>query len=266
MGPRSPGDPGGVDLYVGGVEQAVLHLLYARFWQKVLHDLGHVSAEEPFRRLFNQGYVEANAYTDDRGVHVPAAEVEEPGRRLVLARRPGQPGVRQDGQEPEELGHPGRDLRRLRRRHPAGLRDGHRRRSTRPGPGTPAPSSGPTACCSGSGAPSSTRTPAPTGWWRGRHPRTTRRLLHRTDRGGPGRHRGAAVQHRHRPDHRAVQPPHRDLPRRCPAGGRRGAGPDAGAAGATHRRGAVAAHGPRLLAGLGGVPRGRPGRTCSATS
>jgi len=77
MGPRSPGDPGGVDLYVGGVEQAVLHLLYARFWQKVLHDLGHVSADEPFRRLFNQGYVEANAYTDDRGVHVPAAEVED---------------------------------------------------------------------------------------------------------------------------------------------------------------------------------------------
>jgi leucyl-tRNA synthetase len=42
----------------------------------VLHDLGHVSADEPFRRLFNQGYVQANAYTDDRGVHVPAAEVE----------------------------------------------------------------------------------------------------------------------------------------------------------------------------------------------
>jgi leucyl-tRNA synthetase len=76
MGPRSPGDTGGVDLYVGGVEHAVLHLLYARFWQKVLHDLGHVSADEPFRRLFTQGYVEAYAYTDDRGVHVPAAEVE----------------------------------------------------------------------------------------------------------------------------------------------------------------------------------------------
>ena len=54
-----------------------------------------------------------------------------PGRRLVLARRPGQPGVRQDGQEPEELGQPGRDLRRLRRRHPAGLRAGHR--AARPG-------------------------------------------------------------------------------------------------------------------------------------
>ena len=77
MGPSGPGDPGGVDLYVGGVEHAVLHLLYARFWQKVLFDLGYVAADEPFRRLFNQGYVEAYAYTDRRGVHVPAAEVTE---------------------------------------------------------------------------------------------------------------------------------------------------------------------------------------------
>ena len=52
-------DPGGVDLYVGGVEHAVLHLLYARFWHKVLFDLGHVSSGEPFRKLFNQGYIQA---------------------------------------------------------------------------------------------------------------------------------------------------------------------------------------------------------------
>jgi leucyl-tRNA synthetase len=77
MGPRRPGGTGGVDLYVGGVEQAVLHLLYARFWQKVLYDLGEVSTPEPFHRLVNQGYVEAYAYTDQRGVHVPAAEVAE---------------------------------------------------------------------------------------------------------------------------------------------------------------------------------------------
>jgi leucyl-tRNA synthetase len=77
MSPQATGDVGGVDLYIGGVEHAVLHLLYARFWQKVLYDLGHVSAEEPFRRLFNQGYVQAYAYSDDRGVYVPAGEVEE---------------------------------------------------------------------------------------------------------------------------------------------------------------------------------------------
>ena len=67
----------GVDLYVGGVEHAVLHLLYARFWHKVLFDLGHVSTPEPFGRLFNQGYILADAYQDSRGVYVPAEKVEE---------------------------------------------------------------------------------------------------------------------------------------------------------------------------------------------
>jgi len=51
------GNPGGVDLYVGGTEHAVLHLLYARFWHKVLFDLGHVSTPEPFQRLVNQGII-----------------------------------------------------------------------------------------------------------------------------------------------------------------------------------------------------------------
>ncbi len=50
-------NPGGVDLYVGGTEHAVLHLLYARFWHKVLFDLGHVSTPEPFQRLVNQGII-----------------------------------------------------------------------------------------------------------------------------------------------------------------------------------------------------------------
>ncbi len=49
--------PGGVDLYVGGTEHAVLHLLYARFWHKVLFDLGHVATPEPFQRLVNQGMI-----------------------------------------------------------------------------------------------------------------------------------------------------------------------------------------------------------------
>ncbi|MDT7724700.1 MAG: leucyl-tRNA synthetase [Actinomycetota bacterium] len=70
-------DPGGTDLYVGGVEHAVLHLLYARFWHKVLFDLGHVSSKEPYRRLYNQGYIQAFAYKDAREIYVPADEVVE---------------------------------------------------------------------------------------------------------------------------------------------------------------------------------------------
>jgi leucyl-tRNA synthetase len=79
QGTRADGSPkvGLVDLYVGGVEHAVLHLLYARFWHKVLYDLGHVSTSEPFQRLVNQGYILAPAYTDERGAYVEAAEVEE---------------------------------------------------------------------------------------------------------------------------------------------------------------------------------------------
>ncbi len=79
VGSRADGSPsfGAVDLYVGGVEHAVLHLLYARFWHKVLFDLGHVSTPEPFQRLYNQGYIQAAAFTDDRGFYVDAAAVEE---------------------------------------------------------------------------------------------------------------------------------------------------------------------------------------------
>ena len=76
MADPEPGAVGGVDLYVGGVEHAVLHLLYARFWHKVLYDLGHVSGLEPFKRLINQGYIQAYAFKDARGVYVPADEVE----------------------------------------------------------------------------------------------------------------------------------------------------------------------------------------------
>ena len=57
----------------------MLHLLYARFWHKVLFDLGHLSSCEPFRRLFNQGYIQAYAYLDDRGMYVDAANVEQIG-------------------------------------------------------------------------------------------------------------------------------------------------------------------------------------------
>lgn len=88
MGPRpevnGAQDPGGVDLYVGGVEHAVLHLLYARFWHKVLFDLGYVTSREPYRKLFNQGYIQAYAYTDSRGVYVPADEVIERDGKFFL--------------------------------------------------------------------------------------------------------------------------------------------------------------------------------------
>ncbi|MDC4232882.1 leucine--tRNA ligase [Actinomyces sp. B33] len=75
MGPREGKESGGTDMYVGGVEHAVLHLLYSRFWQKVLFDLGKVPDSEPYHTLFNQGYVQAYAYKDARGQYVPADEV-----------------------------------------------------------------------------------------------------------------------------------------------------------------------------------------------
>ncbi len=87
MGPRpaehGPDDPGGVDMYVGGAEHAVLHLLYSRFWHKVLYDLGHVTSREPYRRLVNQGMIQAFAYTDARGSYVPADMVVERGDGFV---------------------------------------------------------------------------------------------------------------------------------------------------------------------------------------
>ena len=65
-----------VDLYVGGAEHAVLHLLYARFWHKVLFDLGLVPTPEPFQRLVNQGMILGLAYKTKRGVLVPMDQIE----------------------------------------------------------------------------------------------------------------------------------------------------------------------------------------------
>ena len=78
-----------VDLYVGGAEHAVLHLLYARFWHKVLYDCGLVLTVEPFQRLFNQGMVLAYSYRDSRGKYYHPSEVEEldDGRVLAVATR-----------------------------------------------------------------------------------------------------------------------------------------------------------------------------------
>jgi leucyl-tRNA synthetase len=77
MGPNADRPLGGVELYVGGVEHAVLHLLYARFWHKVLYDLGYLSSSEPFHRLVNQGMLQLPAYTNKDGFYVEAAEVTE---------------------------------------------------------------------------------------------------------------------------------------------------------------------------------------------
>ena len=101
-----------VDLYIGGAEHAVLHLLYARFWHKLLFDLGHVGTPEPFKKLFNQGMITADAFQDERGVYIDIREVEirngEPfhtksGKTLV--RSSGKMGKRfKNGLPPEEVG------------------------------------------------------------------------------------------------------------------------------------------------------------------
>jgi leucyl-tRNA synthetase len=109
MGPRpaehGPDDPGGVDLYVGGAEHAVLHLLYCRFWHKVLYDLGHITSREPYRRLVNQGYIQAFAYTDARGSYVPAEEVVERDGRFVY------PGPGGEVEVFQEFGKIGKSLK-----------------------------------------------------------------------------------------------------------------------------------------------------------
>jgi len=66
-----------VDLYIGGAEHAVLHLLYARFWHKVLFDLGIVSTDEPFMKLFNQGMILAFAYETATGAKVSSDQITE---------------------------------------------------------------------------------------------------------------------------------------------------------------------------------------------
>ena len=68
-----------VDLYIGGAEHAVLHLLYARFWHKVLYDAGYVTTKEPFQKLFNQGMILAHSYQDENGKYYYPHQVEKRG-------------------------------------------------------------------------------------------------------------------------------------------------------------------------------------------
>jgi leucyl-tRNA synthetase len=73
-----------VDLYIGGVEHAVLHLLYARFWHKVLYDCGLVPTKEPFKKLFNQGMIIAYSYRDSLGKYFHPTEVEQRGTEYFV--------------------------------------------------------------------------------------------------------------------------------------------------------------------------------------
>jgi leucyl-tRNA synthetase len=79
-----------VDLYIGGAEHAVLHLLYARFWHKVLYDRGYVSQFEPFQKLVNQGMILSYAYRDQRGALVATDRVEEKDDNTYLDRETGE--------------------------------------------------------------------------------------------------------------------------------------------------------------------------------
>jgi leucyl-tRNA synthetase len=81
----------GVDLYVGGAEHAVLHLLYARVWHQILHDLGHVSAPEPFRKLFHQGLILSSAYQRADRSLVAVDQVEERSEGVFVEKESGEP-------------------------------------------------------------------------------------------------------------------------------------------------------------------------------
>jgi leucyl-tRNA synthetase len=103
MGPTADRPLGGVRLYVGGVEHAVLHLLYARFWHKVLYDLGYVSSSEPFHRLVNQGMLQLPAYTNADGFYVTAADVQEREGRFFFG----------DDEVTQEFGKIGKSLKNV---------------------------------------------------------------------------------------------------------------------------------------------------------
>jgi len=103
LGPTADRPLGGVGLYVGGVEHAVLHLLYARFWHKVLFDLGHLSSSEPFHKLVNQGMLQLPAYTNKDGFYVEAAQVTERDGRFFIG----------DDEVTQEFGKIGKSLKNV---------------------------------------------------------------------------------------------------------------------------------------------------------
>ena len=125
-----------MDQYIGGIEHAVLHLLYARFWTKVMRDLGLVKFDEPFKRLFTQGMLTHDCYYREDAAgkkrwFYPAEidiEYDDKGRPLkVTAREDGQPvdlrRHREDVEEQEQRRRTARHHREVRRRHRARVRD-----------------------------------------------------------------------------------------------------------------------------------------------
>ena len=257
MGPREGQPHGGVDLYVGGAEHAVLHLLYARFWSKVLFDLGHVSSAEPFHKLFNQGMIQAYVYRDSRGIAVPAAEVEERDGAYYyqgekVSRLLGKMGKSlKNAVTPDEIcAEYGADTLRL-YEMAMGPLDVSRPWDTRAVVGqfrllqrlwrnVVDEATGEVTVVDTEPDEDTPARPA---------------QGHRRRAPGPG---GPAVQHRHRQGHRAEQPPDQGG-RPGVALGRRGPGAAGRAAGPAHRRGAVAQAGPRGLGRPPGLPGRRPG-------
>ncbi len=252
--------PGGVDLYIGGAEHAVLHLLYARFWHKVLYDLGHVSTPEPFARLVNQGMILADAYVDTRGMYVPAPDVvvapdgSASYQGQPVTRRAGKMGKSlKNGVSPDEMYRRyGADTLRLYEMAMGPLEvDKPWRTDDVVGVHRFLQRLWRCVVDEQTGAADSDRRAA----GRGNGARSAR-----DDHCGAARLRAAAVQHGHRP---ADGTGHGGSPAvgrwRAAAGASRSTGADDRTAGSAHRRGAVGQAGPSAVGGLRAVPGGGPG-------
>ena len=235
------GGAGGVDLYVGGAEHAVLHLLYARFWHKILFDLGVVSTPEPFHRLYNQGTLTAAEYFDERGAYVPGS------RRWRSATAAGSSRARRSRVAPAVWARAARTRSRPTRSTATYGADTLRLYEMFMGP-LDAARAWSTSDIAGvfkllqrfwrnvvdedTGEPRVVDAPADD---------ATRRVLHRTIDAVAGDMGTPRVQHRHRAAVRAQQPLHPGRRRhgQRAARGRGGDGADAGPAHAARRRGGL---------------------------